>query len=73
MAVPSLTRFFPFAVLGKAEGEGKLWHGHVTAVTVAPAYRRQGMAQKLMAMLEDVTISRWVRGGAKISSSPFRS
>jgi N-terminal acetyltransferase B complex catalytic subunit len=27
-------------VLGKAEGEGKLWHGHVSAVTVAPRYRR---------------------------------
>ena len=23
-------------VLGKAEGEDKLWHGHVSAVTVAP-------------------------------------
>jgi N-terminal acetyltransferase B complex catalytic subunit len=23
-------------VIGKAEGEGKLWHGHVSAVTVAP-------------------------------------
>ena len=22
-------------VMGKAEGEGELWHGHVTAVTVA--------------------------------------
>lgn len=26
-------------ILGKAEGEGKKWHGHVTAVTVAPEYR----------------------------------
>lgn len=25
-------------VLGKAEGEDKLWHGHVSAVTVAPRY-----------------------------------
>jgi len=35
-------------VLGKAEGEGKLWHGHVSAVTVAPLYRRIGLAKKLM-------------------------
>lgn len=28
--------------MGKAEGKGQLWHGHVTAVTVAPEYRRLG-------------------------------
>lgn len=27
-------------ILGKAEGEGEKWHGHVTAVTVAPGYRQ---------------------------------
>ena len=27
-------------VLGKAEGTGNEWHGHVTALTVAPEYRR---------------------------------
>jgi ribosomal protein S18 acetylase RimI-like enzyme len=32
-------------MLGKAEGEGKLWHGHVSAVTVAPQYRRLGLAK----------------------------
>lgn len=26
-------------ILGKAEGQGELWHGHVTAVTVAPDFR----------------------------------
>ena len=26
-------------ILGKSEGEGVKWHGHVTAVTVAPEYR----------------------------------
>ena len=26
-------------IIGKAEGEGARWHGHVTAVTVAPEYR----------------------------------
>lgn len=42
-------------ILGKAEGEGKLWHGHVTAVTVAPEYRRLGVASNLMAYLETVS------------------
>lgn len=42
-------------VLGKAEGKGELWHGHVTAVTVAPEFRRQHLAQKLMRLLEDIT------------------
>ena len=42
-------------VLGKAEGEGADWHGHVTAVAVAPEYRRQGLAKLLMAALEGVT------------------
>ena len=41
--------------LGKAEGNGKLWHGHVTAVTVSPEYRRLGLATKLMDFLEDVS------------------
>jgi len=43
------------AVLGKAEGNNDQWHGHVTAVTVAPDYRHQGVAQRLMSLLEDVT------------------
>jgi|APGre2960657505_1045072.scaffolds.fasta_scaffold78450_2 ribosomal protein S18 acetylase RimI-like enzyme len=71
--------------MGKAEGKGENWHGHVTAVTaraafyacrgtqrlthslhfgssqVAPEYRRQGLAQKLMGLLEETTIKRCVR------------
>ena len=39
-------------VLGKAEGEGKTWHGHVSAVTVAPEYRRLGLASMLMKFTE---------------------
>eukprot|EP01084_Bolivina_argentea_P035543 65915_1 len=42
-------------VLGKAEGEGELWHGHVTAVTVAPDYRRLGVASQLMSCLESIS------------------
>ena len=41
--------------IGKAEGEGKLWHGHVSAVTVAPKYRRLGLAKTLMDYFEDVS------------------
>lgn len=42
-------------ILGKAEGSGTSWHGHVTAVTVAPDYRRQGLARQLMGLLEEIT------------------
>lgn len=42
-------------ILGKAEGQGQQWHGHVTAVTVAPDFRRQNLARKLMVMLEEIT------------------
>ena len=45
-------------IMGKAEGfhgmgrDHESWHGHVTAVTVAPEYRRLGLAEKLMNSLE---------------------
>eukprot|EP01125_Pyxidicula_operculata_P010475 TRINITY_DN3445_c0_g1_i1.p1 TRINITY_DN3445_c0_g1~~TRINITY_DN3445_c0_g1_i1.p1 ORF type:complete len:191 (-),score=15.89 TRINITY_DN3445_c0_g1_i1:45-617(-) len=52
-------------IMGKAEGprgmtkesakKAKKWHGHVTAVTVAPEFRRLGVATKLMDILESVT------------------
>lgn len=45
-------------ILGKAEsfaGVDESWHGHVTAVTVPPEYRRLGMATKLMDDLERVS------------------
>ncbi len=42
-------------ILGKAEGNKDLWHGHVTAVTVSPDYRRLGIASKLMDYLENVS------------------
>lgn len=31
------------------------WHGHVTAISVAPEYRRLKLARKLMALLEEIT------------------
>lgn len=42
-------------ILGKAEGEQEGWHGHVTAVTVAPESRRLGLARQLMDKLENIT------------------
>lgn len=39
-------------MLGKSEGKEELWHGHVSAVTVAPTYRRLGLAKTLMDDLE---------------------
>ena len=53
-------------VMGKCEGVGENWHGHVTAVTVGPDYRRLGriftgilrdktMADKLMYNSNKVT------------------
>lgn len=48
------------AVLGKAEGRGTDWHGHVSAVTVAPEFRRLGLARTLMAELERVSHNMFV-------------
>lgn len=41
--------------MGKAEGRNKDWHGHVTAITVAPEYRRLGLADGMMKLLENVS------------------
>lgn len=43
------------SVMGKVEGHGDQWHGHVTAVSVAPDYRRLNLAAKLMKGLESVS------------------
>jgi ribosomal protein S18 acetylase RimI-like enzyme len=48
-------------VLGKAEGSPHDFHGHVTALTVAPEYRRLSLARILMNFLE--TASDDVYGG----------
>lgn len=44
-------------VMGKAEGSvaREEWHGHVTALSVAPEFRRLGLAAKLMEMLEEIS------------------
>ncbi|XP_044730300.1 N-alpha-acetyltransferase 20 [Chrysoperla carnea] len=42
-------------IMGKAEGSGENWHGHVTALTVAPEFRRLGIAATLMSFLEELS------------------
>jgi len=44
-------------MIGKAEGAAREWHGHVSALTVAPEFRRLGLAKTLMAELERVSDS----------------
>lgn len=35
-------------VMGKVEGNKENWHGHVTCLSVAPEFRRQGVSKILM-------------------------
>ncbi|KAJ7481033.1 N-acetyltransferase [Mycena galericulata] len=42
-------------ILGNAEGSNTDWHGHVTALTVAPEYRRLSLARKMTSLLEFVS------------------
>eukprot|EP01095_Lingulamoeba_sp_RSL-Kostka_P017650 TRINITY_DN930_c0_g1_i1.p1 TRINITY_DN930_c0_g1~~TRINITY_DN930_c0_g1_i1.p1 ORF type:complete len:176 (+),score=41.62 TRINITY_DN930_c0_g1_i1:56-583(+) len=42
-------------IMGKAEGNDIKWHGHVTAVTVGPEFRRLGLAKSMMDWLESVS------------------
>lgn len=42
-------------VIGKAEGDDLDWHGHVSAVTVAPQYRRLNLATQLMHFTETLS------------------
>lgn len=67
--------FLWYLVLGKAEGKGDQWHGHVTALTVAPEARRVGLAKRLMNILEQVSeliydgyfVDLFVRQGNKVA------
>ncbi|GJJ12396.1 N(alpha)-acetyltransferase 20, NatB catalyticsubunit [Clathrus columnatus] len=42
-------------ILGKVEGVGHEWHGHVTAITVAPEYRRLHLGKNMMDLLERIS------------------
>ncbi len=52
---PSPTYLPISPVIGKAEGSGTERHGHVTALSVAPEYRRLGVSRRFMAWLEKVS------------------
>lgn len=39
-------------ILGKAEGAQTEWHGHITAISVAPEYRRLSLARNMCQRLE---------------------
>ncbi|KAL8274850.1 hypothetical protein Esti_001202 [Eimeria stiedai] len=41
-------------IIGKVEGEGDSWHGHVTALSVSPESRSCGLAGRLLDALEAV-------------------
>jgi len=45
-------------IMGKTEGQGENFHGHVSALTVAPDYRRLGLAKALMNHFEKVSESK---------------
>eukprot|EP00494_Astrolonche_serrata_P001794 UN01800 len=42
--------------INKAEGDKENWHGHISAVTVAPQFRRLKLASRLMDDMEHITI-----------------
>ncbi|KAH0521554.1 N-alpha-acetyltransferase 20 [Microtus ochrogaster] len=44
-------------IMGKAEGSvaREEWHGHVTALSVAPEFRHLGLAAKHMELLEEIS------------------
>jgi ribosomal protein S18 acetylase RimI-like enzyme len=48
--------FKPFVfltkVMAKVEGSKESWHGHVTCLSVAPEFRRQGASKELMNVFE---------------------
>lgn len=47
-------------MVGKAEGKRKEWHGHISAVTVAPEFRRLGLAKSLMSDIEQTSDKKYV-------------
>ena len=43
-------------IMGKVEGPGEDWHGHVTAVSTGAEFRRLGLGNKFMNTLEEVCV-----------------
>jgi N-terminal acetyltransferase B complex catalytic subunit len=42
-------------IIAKVEGQGKDWHSHISALSVAPEYRRSGVAKALVDYFEKVS------------------
>lgn len=42
-------------IIGKAEGQGTNFHGHITALSIAPEYRKLGLAKRLTKLLEEIS------------------
>lgn len=70
----------PFIVIGKEEGKSKNYHGHVSAVTVGPDYRKIGLARKLMFLMEMISqelhnvyfVDLFVRSSNKIAIEMYK-
>lgn len=68
-------------MIGKVEGNGDQWHGHVSAISVAPEARRTGLARKLMDHLEVVSekihdcyfVDLFVRGSNTVAIDFYKS
>lgn len=41
--------------MAKVEGNKENWHGHVTCLSVAPEFRRQGVSKQLMNEFEKIS------------------
>merc|ERR1711879_576000 len=66
-------------IIGKVEGRGEDWHGHVSAISVAPEFRRTGVAKQLMDYLEEISatmhncyyVDLFVRGSNKAAIAMY--
>ena len=66
-------------IIGKAEGHGENWHGHVAALTVSPEFRLLGLAATLMTWLEDVSeekrayfVDLFVRVSSQVATNMYK-
>ena len=86
VAVENSTSKIQGYLMGKVEGDDqtpgkKTWHGHVTAITVDPDFRKQGLARSLMNYLEEITekvhngwfVDLFVRSSNKVAIEMYKS
>ncbi|GMS77884.1 hypothetical protein PENTCL1PPCAC_59, partial [Pristionchus entomophagus] len=67
-------------IMGKSEGRNDQWHGHVTALSIAPEFRRIGLAGRLMEGLEQISeekkaffVDLFVRVGNEVAVALYES